>query len=265
MSDVFVKADRIRFSVKRGGSEYEILDCGGFSAAAGEFVGIVGPNGAGKTTMLKALAGLIKAEGEIRIRDRGGRLRLVGELSFRERARAVCYMHHDTYVPFAFTAREVVAMGRYPWQGRFSNPGSANDEIVNEAMRQADCEGLSDRFIQSLSGGEQQIVMLARTLAQDTHIILLDEPTSSLDIGNAQKVLKICRELAKTGRCVVAVLHDLRQAAFACSRVCLLSHGRILDSGDAYQVLNAENIERAYGVKAQVFKNPAGQWDYFIN
>jgi iron complex transport system ATP-binding protein len=264
MPEDYIKANQLRFSVKQDSNRLTILDCTEFSATAGEFVGIVGPNGAGKTTLLKALAGLIKVEGEIKIKDRSGNLKPIDEYSPRERAKAVCYMHQDTYVPFAFTVQEVVAMGRQPWQGRFSSPYTADSKKVNEAMKKADCLDLSDRLIQSLSGGERQKVMLARALAQDTHIILLDEPTSSLDIGNAQNVFRVCRELADSGYCVIAVLHDLRQAASVCSRLCLLNEGKIIDNGNPYQVLNTDNIKKAYGVEAQIFKNPAGQWDYYI-
>jgi len=174
-------------------------------------------------------------------------------------------MHQDTSVPFAFTVREVVSMGRYPWQGRFSSLSLADSKIVDKAMERAGCLSISSRLVPSLSGGERQMVMLARALAQDAHIILLDEPTASLDIGNAQNVFKICRELASEGNCVVAVLHDLRQAAAACSRVCLINKGRVLSCGSPQEVLTPENIKTAYGVDVKVFKNPAGEWDFYIN
>lgn len=265
MPEKFIKAIGLRFSVNRGGNEQNILSCDEFSAFAGEFVGIVGPNGAGKTTLLKALAGLIKAEGEIKIMDRSGKLRNINSFTSRERSRALCFMHQDTSVPFAFTVREVVSMGRYPWQGRFSSLSSADGEIVDKAMEMAGCLPISGRLVPSLSGGERQMVMLARALAQNAHIILLDEPTASLDIGNAQNVFRICRELAKSGHCVVAVLHDLRQAAAACTRVCLLNSGRVLSFGSPKEVLTPENIKTAYGVDVNVFENPAGEWDFYVN
>ncbi|HHV51690.1 MAG TPA: ABC transporter ATP-binding protein [Clostridiales bacterium] len=265
MAEEFIKANGLRFTVSRGGIEQDILNCDEFSAFAGEFVGIVGPNGAGKTTLLKALAGLIEAQGEIRIMDCSGKLRRIESFTGRERSRALCFMHQDTSVPFAFTVREVVSMGRYPWQGRFSSLSSVDGEIVDKAMEKAGCLPISERLVPSLSGGERQMVMLARALAQDTHIILLDEPTASLDIGNAQNVFRICRELAAAGNCVVAVLHDLRQAAAACTRVCLLNSGSVLSSGSPKEVLTPENIKSAYGVDVQVFENPAGEWDFYIN
>jgi iron complex transport system ATP-binding protein len=102
-------------------------------------------------------------------------------------------------------------------------------------------------------------------LAQDTPVLLLDEPTSSLDIGHAQHVFRLCRELTEEGRCVVAVLHDLRQAAAACSRLYLMHEGGIVAEGTPDEVLTAENIEKAYGVHAQIFRNPAGQWDFYVS
>lgn len=263
-----LRAEHILYTVKdntsSGGEEPAILTDVNFSASAGEFVGIVGPNGAGKTTLLRCLAGFLSAEGRVEVTGPSRSARLVWEIPARELARLLCYMHQDTAVPFAFTVREVAAMGRYPWLGRFSVPSAADREKVDEALALAGCRELADRCILELSGGERQRVMLARALAQDTPVLLLDEPTASLDIRHALDVFTLCRRLAAQGRCVVAVLHDLRQAASACSRLCLLREGTVLADGEASSVLTAENLRLAYGVEATVFRNPAGQWDYYV-
>ena len=258
-----IEARDLRYAPPRAGSENPILRGVDFRARAGEFVGIVGPNGAGKTTLLKALAGLLPVEGTVSV-SAGGPLRPLSAWSSRELAQTVSFMHQDTAVPFAFTAREVVAMGRQPWLGRFSSPAAADRERVDDAIRRAGCEEYADRCVLELSGGERQRVMLARALAQDTPLLFLDEPTASLDVRHALRVFKLCRELTGQGRCVVAVLHDLRQAASACSRLCLLLDGEVLADGEPEEVLSAENIRRAYGVRAHIFHNPVGQWDYYV-
>ncbi len=265
-----LRAEHIRYTVKAirknapSDDDPAILTDVSFSASAGEFVGIVGPNGAGKTTLLRCLAGFLPAEGQVEVGGPDQPPRLVENIPARELARLLCYMHQDTAVSFAFTVREVAAMGRYPWQGRFSAPSAADREKAEEALALAGCRELADRCILELSGGERQRVMLARALAQDTPILLLDEPTASLDIRHALEVFTLCRRLAAQGRCVVAVLHDLRQAASACSRLCLLRGGTVLADGDAASMLTADNLRLAYGVEATVFRNPAGQWDYYV-
>lgn len=259
-----ITAKKLRYEVLKGESRLAILRDVDFTAKAGEFVGIVGPNGAGKTTLLKALAGFIQVEGAVSFNNGEEKASSLKDFSARERARTMCYMHQDTVVPFAFTVREIAAMGRHPWLGRFSSPCSADYEKVTEALKQAGCYELSERLVQRLSGGERQRVMLARALAQDTPLLLLDEPTSSLDIRYAQMVFRLCRRLASEGRCVVAVLHDLRQAAAACTRLCLIHDGTVIADGSPDEVLTAENVETAYGVRAKIFRNPAGEWDYFV-
>ena len=229
-----------------------------FQAGAGTFTGIVGPNGAGKTTLLRALAGLLPAAGEIRLDGKP-----VSSYPPRVLARKIAYMHQDTTVPFDFTAAQVVAMGRSPWIGAFAVP-SPSDPRVTSAMTQAGCAELASRPASRLSGGERQRVMLARALAQDTPCLLLDEPTASLDIRHACEAFRLCRTAAAEGRLVTAVLHDLRQAARFCSRLFLMKEGRVLASGPPEEVLTPEKIGEAYGVKALVFRNPAGEWDYTV-
>ena len=264
LCDLLLSAENLRFSVPQGEHELSILRGIHFKARAGEFVGIVGSNGAGKTTLLKALAGFLPVQGEVTLAYDGAAPRPLRAYSARELARTLCYMHQDTVVPFAFTVREVIALGRQPWLGRFSSPSAADGEKINVALHLAGCEELADRCVQELSGGERQRVMLARALAQDTPVLLLDEPTASLDIRHTQHVFHLCRELAAQGRCVVAVLHDLRQAAGVCTRLCLLHDGSVVADGAPTQVLTAAHMERAYRIHAHVFDNPAGQWDYFV-
>ncbi len=263
MPKVCVSAKKLYFSVQNGQTELSILRHVDIDAYTGEFVGIVGPNGAGKTTLLKALAGFLRVKGELLV-NFNGELQPINKIPVYERAKQMCFMHQDTSVPFAFTGREVAAMGRQPWQGRFSSPGDADRKIVDEALRRADCYEFANSYVQNLSGGERQRIMLARALVQNTPTLLLDEPTSSLDIRHAQKVFCLCRQLAEHGHCVIAVLHDLRQAAEWCNRLYLMHQGEILAHGAAEEVLTPNNINGAYGVGVEVFRNPANKWDYFV-
>lgn len=255
-----LEAKGVVYTVSPGGPERtDILLGVDFHAGPGEFVGIVGPNGAGKTTLLRCMAGFLPI--------RKGTVTLDGadvhRAPPRKLAKQIAYMHQDTAVPFDFSAAQVVAMGRSPWISRFAVP-DAGDARVRRAMEQAGCEDLADRPVSGLSGGERQRVMLARALCQDAPCLLLDEPTASLDIYHACQVFHLCREKAGEGRCVVAVLHDLRQAARYCTRLCLMHGGRVLADGAPEQVLTPENLYAAYGVRALVFRNPSGEWDYTV-
>ncbi|MDD2361992.1 MAG: ABC transporter ATP-binding protein [Oscillospiraceae bacterium] len=264
MQDISIIAEKLEYSVPKGVDELSILRSVDFAACSGEFVGIVGPNGAGKTTLLKAMAGFIKVKGDIFLNNNQSGNQSLRSFSLRERAQMMCYMHQDTVVPFEFTVKEVTSMGRHPWLGSFSDPCAADDKKVDEALKAVDCYELADRFVQQLSGGERQRVMLARALTQDTPLMLLDEPTSSLDIRYAQNVYRLCQQEVSAGKCVVAVLHDLRQAARVCTRICLLHEGVVIADGVPDEVLTAKNIKKAYGINANIFRNPVDEWDYYV-
>ena len=254
-----IQATDIFYTAPSGdGEAVSILRGVDFEAEAGTFTGIVGPNGAGKTTLLRALAGFLPVKGEVQVDGRS-------TLSYppRRLAQKIAYMHQDTVVPFDFTAAQVVAMGRTPWIGAFAVPEPEDPRVIR-SMDRAGCTELASRPVSRLSGGERQRVMLARALAQETPCLLLDEPTASLDIRHACEVFRLCREAAAEGILVTAVLHDLRQAARSCDRIFLMKDGRVLASGPPEEVLTPEWIEEAYGVKAAVFRNPAGEWDYTV-
>ena len=226
----------------------------------GEFFGICGPNGAGKTTLLRLMGGLIKPS--------SGKVMLAGKdlanYQSREAARLLAYMHQDTQVPFEFSVREVVLFGRHPYANPLQGHSSADERKVRDCLQEVGCDHLADRAVNTLSGGERQRVMLARALAQDTPVLLLDEPTSSLDIRYSIDVYETARQLSRSGRLVIAVLHDLRAAARYCTRVCLMSEGAIVADGDPEEVLHEGHIAYVYGIKVQTFKNPAGDWDYCV-
>jgi iron complex transport system ATP-binding protein len=227
---------------------------------AGEFFGICGPNGAGKTTLLRLLGGLLKpASGSVYLKSED-----LCQMRPREIARQISYMHQDTQIPFDFSVLEVVLFGRHPYASPLQGHSSADKKKAMDCLIEVDCEHLADRPANTLSGGERQRIMLARALAQDTPILLLDEPTSSLDIRNSLDVFETCQKLAKKGHLVIAVLHDLRAAARYCTRVCLMNNGTIVADGEPEEVLHEGHIAYVYGVRVQTYRNPAGFWDFAI-
>jgi len=212
----------------------------------GGLLALVGPNGSGKSTLLRLLGGLWKAdEGAVTLDGRA-----MKSLPRRAIARAVAYTPQDTRLDFAFTVREVVMMGRHPHLGRFEVERESDRAAVNEAMRRADVAQLADRFVTELSGGERQRALLARSLATEAPILLLDEPTASLDIAHALDVLSLCRELAEDGKAIALAIHDLNLAARFADRVALLDKGRLIACGGADEVLRVESLNHVFGVSA---------------
>jgi iron complex transport system ATP-binding protein len=212
-----------------------------------EFVGLIGPNGSGKTTLLRLLLGFLRGSGEIAL---GGSA--IGSLSRAEIARFATIVQQDTRVDFAFTAREIVAMGRTPYLGRFTPEGTKDREAILRAMRQTDTEVFIDRSVMELSGGERQRVHLARALAQETKVILLDEPTANLDLTHQFEALQLVREFTRAGGGAIAAIHDLSLAARFCDRLLLLSTGRIVATGKPEEVITEDNILSYFGLRSRV-------------
>ncbi|MGI6161720.1 MAG: ABC transporter ATP-binding protein [Christensenellales bacterium] len=258
-SSAWISARDIVYSAKQpDGSYARILKKAGITANKAEVTGIIGKNGSGKTSLLKAIAALVPFEGGISV---GGVD--VRSAHPRRLAKELAFMRQNPSVAFSFTAKEVVAMGRYPWRGSFSSESSIDRRETYAAMELAQCLEYADKPAVTLSGGELQRVMLARCIAQQTPVMLLDEPASSLDIYHARRVFELCRFLAEQGKCIVCALHDLRQAARFCSTLYLIDDGEIIAGGKPEEVLSRENIKKAFGVTAGIYKNPAGEWDYY--
>ncbi len=217
-----------------------------------EFVGIVGPNGCGKTTLLKLLARiLVPGKGAVIIDERE-----IGTLSTREVGRRVSLLPQTSPLTFAFTAFDIVLMGRNPHLERLQSSGPKDFRIVENAMRLTKIWDLRDRFVTELSGGESQKVLIARALAQEPRILLLDEPTAHLDFGAQLEILELIKGLnTDEGIGVMAVFHDLNIAARFCTRLLLVHKGRILSTGVPKDVLTVENVKRVYNVDARISLN----------
>lgn len=233
-------------SVALGDSE--VLSDVSLPVADGEFLGLVGPNGAGKTTLLRTVNGLIDPEaGRVGVDGR-----TVGQCAAKEVGRLVATVPQDTTLAFDFPVRDVVEMGRTPHRSRFGTATAADREAVERALDRTDTARFADRSVGELSGGERQRVVLARALAQETPVLLLDEPTASLDIGHQARVLDLVGGLAAEGRTVVAAVHDLDLAARYCDRLALLDDGRLVASGTPAEVLTADRVGRVFETTVSV-------------
>jgi iron complex transport system ATP-binding protein len=224
----------------------ELLVCAEVSAEfhSGELVAIVGPNGAGKSSMIALLAGdLAPTRGSV----------TMGSIDSKELARRRAVMTQANDVTFPFSVRDVVEMGRYPWAEQ-SDPATDAAKI-DAALDRVEVRYLADRKITALSGGERARVALARVLAQDTSILLLDEPTAALDIRHQELVMQLLRDKAKSGCLVVVVLHDLEAAAAFADRVVLIADSRIVAIGTPEEVLTPATLSGVYQHPVEVIND----------
>lgn len=219
----------------------------------GQIVGIVGPNGCGKSTILKALCRVLKPQsGTILANGRN-----ISGIARKELSLMVGVVPQNPILPSAFTAFEIVLMGRNPHLGLFQYEGQKDLEITRQAMRQTSTDHLAERRIGELSGGEIQCVIIARALAQETEAILLDEPTANLDISRQIEILELIKRLCQEKKLAVAVaLHDLNLAVHYCDRLLLISEGRIHSEGPPAKVINNHTLEEVYGPGNYVLEHP---------
>lgn len=218
----------------------------------GRLVGLVGPNGSGKTTLLRTVAGVLRPDtGSVHLNGRP-----VAATSSRRISREVAVVPQNTSLNFDFSVREVVAMGRTPYVSRLGRAERADRDAVDRALERTAVRDLANRSISEVSGGERQRVLLARALAQETPVLLLDEPTASLDINHQIRTLELVRELAAEGKTVVAAIHDLNLAAHYCDELVLLGDGRRVAGGPPAEVLTEEHLESVFGTQAVVTRHP---------
>jgi iron complex transport system ATP-binding protein len=226
-----------------------------FSVAAGELVALCGPNGAGKSTLLRLLLGLhAPSAGAVTLAGTP-----VAALSRRQIARHAALLPQDAPADVPLSVREAVALGRLPHLGRLRAETSADAEAVARALAATDTTGLAERPIAELSGGERHRVHLARALAQEAPLLLLDEPIAGLDVAHQLAAMDLLRAPADGGRAVVVALHDLALAARRCDRMLLLAGGALCADARPADVLTRETLARVFGVHADVRLDAGGR------
>lgn len=230
---------------------HQVLDGIDLDAESGAWVSVLGPNGAGKSTLLRAMSGLTPASGSVELDGRA-----LGSMPRRERARLVALVPQAPSVPAGMTVADYVLLGRTPHLGALGAPGRGDHAAADQAMGRLDLLELATRVVSSLSGGERQRVFLARALAQGSPVLLLDEPTTALDIGHQQKVLELIDALRRDrGLTVISTMHDLTLAGQYADALVLLDRGQVVATGTAEQVLTEANVSRYYGVQARIVRD----------
>lgn len=234
-------------------AEREALAGVSFSAAPGHLTAVVGPNGSGKSTLVRALLGRLPLlEGRVTVDGTA-----VPLMSRQALARRVAVVSQREEPAFPLAVRDYVALGRFPWQHAWSPPTAEDREGVDRALRAADVGSLASRRTDTLSGGEWQRVRVARALAQGTDAIVLDEPTTFLDVAHEMACFELFAALAQAGRCVVVVSHQLNLVARFADRVVLLARGHVAADGTPGDVMRGETLERVYEWPLVVSRDPA--------
>jgi iron complex transport system ATP-binding protein len=213
-----------------------------FHVEKGRLCGLFGPNGSGKTTLFKCCLGLLKAKGNITIAGREH-----SKISTAAMAKLVAYVPQDHSSPFPFLVREVVLMGRAPHFGGVFGITKEDRERTEEAMARLGLSKIADKPYTNISGGQRQLVLIARALAQDTPLIMLDEPTSSLDFKNQIMIWKILREIVESGKTVFACAHDPNHVSWFCDHVLVMGRGGLMAKGDPSSILDEPLLTRLYG------------------
>ncbi|WP_327230014.1 ABC transporter ATP-binding protein [Streptomyces murinus] len=217
------------------------------------FTVIVGPNACGKSTLLRALSRMLKpSQGRVLLDGQA-----IGSLPAKQVARTLGLLPQSAVAPEGITVADLVGRGRYPHQGLLRQWSTEDERVVQESMRQTGVAELAERYVDELSGGQRQRVWIAMALAQQTPLLLLDEPTTYLDIQHQIDVLDLCAELHETqGRTLVAVLHDLNHAARYATHLIALRGGEVIAEGAPNDIVTAELVERVFGLKCQVIEDP---------
>lgn len=227
-----------------------------FACERGTITGIIGPNGSGKTTLIKVMAGLLAPDEGTVLIDGGS----LANRSVSERSREMTYVAQSEHIPFPFTAFEVVLMGRTPYRSALAFESTEDVAIAHEAMSVTETQDFAARSIFDLSGGERQRVVLARALAQQSKVMLLDEPTASLDIRHKVAFYSVlrrrCRETKLTA---IAAMHDINLASLTCDRIVVIKGGRIVSVGNPNDVLTKNIISQVFETDLHIGRDPAGQ------
>ena len=235
----------------------KVLNCLDFSVSRGDFFVIIGPNGSGKTTLMKIISGILKpTKGQIQIQQKE-----IGQSSSKNLARTIGYVPQMVQTEFPFSVMEVVLMGRSPHLGLLGIEHHRDVEIAAAAIRFTGVEHLAQRKLNELSGGECQRVLIARAICQDPQIMLLDEPTASLDLAHQIRIMDLMEKLREERQItVVMVSHDVNLAAMYGNNILLLKSGKIVKIGTPQDVIRYDTLENAYGCQLLVDESPLGSF-----
>jgi ABC-type cobalamin/Fe3+-siderophores transport system ATPase subunit len=245
-----LRADKVSFAYRAGAPVLEEVS---LSVARGDLVGVIGPNGSGKTTLLKILGGMLKpTSGSVFLADSA-----LGSWSRRDVARRIAFVPQETHSSFDFSVLDVVLMGRFPHLGAFALEGPEDLAIARDALQATGTSVFETRSFNTLSGGEKQRVVIASALAQRAELLLLDEPTASLDVGHQLEVTALLTRLNREQNVtMVLTTHDLNFAASLCRHLMLVRDGRVIASGPTGEVLTANAVKALYDVDADVRLHP---------
>ena len=243
-----ITAENIKMKI----GDNEILKGVSIDSKNREFVGIIGPNGSGKSTLLKSIYRILKPnDGCIKLGDMD-----ISKMSIKESAKKMAVVSQHNYYNFDFTVKEVVSMGRSPHKKNLERDNIEDFEIVKESLQKVGMSEFSNRSFSTLSGGEQQRVILARALAQKTPCLILDEPTNHLDIKYQLSLLNIVKSLDLT---VISAIHDLNIASMYCDRLFVMKDGQIVASGTPQDILTKELIKEIYEIDVEIIKDSKNQ------
>ena len=239
-----IRTDNLSFAYK----DKPVLDCISLSVEKGEMVGLIGPNGSGKTTLLKIFSAVLTGRGEVKLN--GKNIQTYGK---RELSRFFAMVPQESQVLFPYTVTEIVLMGRASYHSPLALEGKKDLEVARDSMELTDSLAFSDRYLHELSGGEKQRVIIARALAQEPQILLLDEPSAFLDLKHQVQVFELMRRLNREhSLTIVAALHDLNLAALFFPRLILLRDGRVYRDGTPKEVLTEETIREVYEIQVRI-------------
>ena len=231
-----------------------------FAVRPSELVGLIGANGAGKSTLLKTVRGLLA--------PLGGTVALLGtgiqSLSPRAFAQRAAYLSQQTEIPFGYTVRDIVMAGRYPYLGWWQREGGRDRALVDASLAYVGMTALADRPMQELSGGQRQRALFAKVLAQQTPVLLLDEPATGPDLMHQEELFRFCQDICAAGRTVLMVVHELGLAARFCSRLLLFGGGHLLADGTPADVLTPARLTAAYDAPIAVDALPNGHYDVYV-
>lgn len=254
--------ENINISIKNLSFAYDknlVLDDINLAFTKGNFYSIIGPNGSGKSTIIKNISKSLEPKGKsILIGDRD-----ICTLNNKSLSKIMATIPQRTIIDYDFTVSEIVMMGRSPHKKRFEDFNIEDERIIKKYMKATSTWELKDKLITELSGGEAQRVIAAKALSQETDIVLLDEPTSNLDIQYQLEFLNTFRNL-KIDKIIIAVLHDLNLASVFSDEIILINKGQVVAKGTPWDVINEENIKNVYNIPVKIFENPISKCPHII-